>query len=182
MRAARAECAAEPLPPSLDTPGLLGAGAGGRMHARLDVLHEWRRPAQATRVTLRAPSLLRVLAPPPLDGAAAPAVRVMLQPAAMVDDVAAPAGGFAALPPPAAAAASTAATAAAAAAANGTWALAAPPGAAAVLPTGEYVLSLSSEPDGAAGEYVPAARRRCASFALLIDIIPTSWVDDYPQA
>ena len=110
----------------------------------------------------------------------------MLQPAAVADDVAAPAGGFAASPPPAAAAASTAATAAAAAAAaaaaNGTWALAAPPGAAAVLPTGEYVLSLSSEPDGAAGEYVPAARRRCASFALLIDIIPTSWVDDYPQA
>ena len=80
------------------------------------------------------------------------------------------------------AAATAAAAAAAAAAANGTWALAAPPGAAAVLPTGEYVLSLSSEPDGAAGEYVPAARRRCASFALLIDIIPTSWVDDYPQA
>ena len=181
-RAARAECAAEPLPPSLDTPGLLGAGAGGRLHARLDVLHEWRRPAQATRVTLRAPSLLRVLAPPPLDGAAAPAVRVMLQPAAVADDVAAPAGGFAASPPPAAAAASTAATAAAAAAANGTWALAAPPGAAAVLPTGDYVLSLSSEPDGAAGEYVPAVRRRRASFALLIDIIPTSWVDDYPQA
>ena len=101
--------------------------------------------------------------------------------AAVADDVAAPAGGFAASPPPAAAA-STAAKAAATAAANGTWALAAPPGAAAVLPTGEYVLSLSSEPDGAAGEYVPAARRRCASFALLIDIIPTSWVDDYPQA
>ena len=180
-RAARAACAAEPLPPSLDTPGLLGAGAGGRLHARLDVLHEWRRPAQATRLTLRAPSLLRVLAPPPLDGAAAPAVRVMLQPAALADGVAAPAGGFEASPPPAAAAASTAAAiAAASAAANGTWALAAPPGAAAVLPPGEYVLSLSSEPDGAG--LLPAARRRCASFALLIDIMPTSWVDDYPEA
>ena len=70
-----AACAAEPLPPSLDTPGLLGAGAAGRMHARLDVLYEWRQPAQATRLRLRAPSLVRVLAPPPEDGADVPEAR-----------------------------------------------------------------------------------------------------------